>query len=71
VASDPAVVAAREVAVQPAPPSATAWRRAFRTGVVTLVAAAITPFIVPVPHVRAALRRAREAIERSRRKEPE
>jgi hypothetical protein len=47
-----------------------AWRRAFRTGVVTLIAAAVTPFIVPVPHARAALGRARDAIERARRKEP-
>jgi hypothetical protein len=48
----------------------TAWRRTFRTAAVTLLAAAITPFIVPVPHARAALRRAGEAIERARRKEP-
>jgi hypothetical protein len=47
-----------------------AWRRTFRTAVFTLLAAAITPFIVPVPHARAALVRAREAIERARRKEP-
>jgi len=58
------------VPVQPAPPQVTAWRRTFRTVVVTLLAAAITPFIVPLPHARAALRRAREAVERARRKEP-
>jgi hypothetical protein len=69
VASDSVVVGARAVPVQPAPPTVTAWRRTFRTAVVTLIAAAITPFIVPVPHARAALRRARKAIERARHKE--
>jgi hypothetical protein len=63
------VVTASAVPVQPAPIAVTAWRRAFRTSAVTLIAAAVTPFIVPVPHARAALHRAREAIERARRKE--
>jgi hypothetical protein len=69
VPSDSAVVDARAVPVQTAPPPVAAWRRAFRTGVITVIAAAVTPFIVPVPHARAALRRGREAIERARRNE--
>jgi hypothetical protein len=66
VASDHLVVAASDVPGQGARQPVSARRRAFRTGVVTLLAAAIAPFIVPLPHARAALRRAGEAIERAR-----
>jgi hypothetical protein len=66
MASDDLVVASGDAPRQGARPSVSARRRAFRTGVVTLIAAAITPFIVPLPHARAALRRAGEAIERAR-----
>ena len=55
--------------MQGARPMVSARRRAFRTGVVTLLAAGITPFIVPLPHARAALRRAGEALERARHKD--
>jgi len=57
--------------MQAARPLVSARRRAFRTGVVTLVAAGITPFIVPLPHARAALRRAGEAVDRTRHKRTE
>ena len=70
VATDQLAAAPRDAPLQAASPPVSARRRAFRTGVVTLLAAAITPFIVPLPHARAALRRAGEAVERARRKEP-
>jgi hypothetical protein len=69
MASDDLVLAAGDAQGRGARPPVSAKRRAFRTGVVTLLAAAITPFIVPLPHARAALRRAGEAVERARHKE--